>query len=107
MAFKARYNRDCSHKITRLCYLIRQGAPSIEPTLFDSEPDDVLTWEDSYAIALALRRAHPEAELEQLSLGDIYRWTIALPGFCDDRELANEAILSAIYQEWFEEENPI
>ena len=63
----------------------------------------MLTWDDSYAIALALREQHPDATLEQVSLGMIYRWTLALPGFCDDRELANEGILSAIYQEWFEE----
>jgi FeS assembly protein IscX len=54
-----------------------------------------------------LRRQHPQVELEQVSLGMIYRWTIALPEFNDDRELANEAILAAIYQEWFEEEFPL
>jgi FeS assembly protein IscX len=65
--------------------------------------DDPLTWEDSYAIALALQAHHPDADLEQVSLGTIYQWTLALPEFEDDRELANDAILSAIYQEWYEE----
>jgi FeS assembly protein IscX len=70
-------------------------------------PDDPcsgnpLTWEDSYAIALALREQHKQAHLEEVSLGMIYHWTLALPEFCDDRELANEAILASIYQEWFE-----
>lgn len=65
--------------------------------------DNPLTWEDSYAIALALRSRHPNANLEEVSLGAIYRWTVELPNFQDDRELANDAILSAIYQEWFEE----
>ena len=37
----------------------------------------------------------------------IYSWTVKLPDFRDDPELANEAILSAIYQEWFEEANPL
>jgi FeS assembly protein IscX len=46
-------------------------------------------------------------DLEQVSLDMIYRWTVALPGFRDDRELANEEILAAIYQEWFEEANPL
>jgi FeS assembly protein IscX len=68
---------------------------------------DTYTWEDSYAIALALRRVHPAALLEEVSLGMIYRWTLELPGFEDDPQLANEAILSAIVQEWFEENNPI
>ncbi len=67
----------------------------------------VLTWEDSYAIALALRALHPHVPLEEVSLGMIYEWTVALPQFADDRQLANEAILSAIYQEWFEEANPL
>ena len=68
---------------------------------------DVMTWEDSYAIALELHRRHPEIDLEQVSLNMIYLWTIKLPGFDDDPQLANEEILSAIYQEWFEEVNSL
>jgi FeS assembly protein IscX len=69
--------------------------------------DESFTWDDSYAIALALQRDHPQVNLEQVSLNMIYRWTLALPGFEDDPQLANDAILAAIYQEWFEEENPL
>ena len=65
----------------------------------------MLTWDDSYAIALALKEAHPEIDLESVSLNMIYHWTLALPDFIDDPELANEAVLSAIFQEWFEEVN--
>ncbi len=36
-----------------------------------------------------------------------FSWTVALPEFADDPALANEELLSAIYQEWFEEVNPI
>jgi FeS assembly protein IscX len=68
---------------------------------------DPLTWEDSYAIALALQKKHPQVDLEQVSLNMIYRWTLALNEFVDDPQLANDAILAAIYQEWFEEENPV
>jgi FeS assembly protein IscX len=68
---------------------------------------ETLTWDDSYAIALALRKKHPQVELEKVSLNMIYHWTLALPGFEDDPQLANDAILAAIYQEWFEEENPV
>ena len=64
---------------------------------------DMLTWDDSYAIALALRQQHPQIDLVEVSLEMIYRWTLDLPEFFDDRELANEAILLAIYQEWLEE----
>lgn len=66
-----------------------------------------MTWEDSFAIARALREQHPAATLEDVSLRMIYQWTLALPGFDDDPALANEAILQAIVQEWLEEANPL
>lgn len=62
-----------------------------------------LTWEDSYAIARALAKAYPEVDLEQVSLLMIYQWTMALPDFDDEPELVNDAILVAIFQEWYEE----
>ena len=65
----------------------------------------MLTWESPYAIALELRRQHPEADLEQVSLQQIYRWTLALSEFEDDPALANDDILSAIFQDWFEDNN--
>ncbi len=64
---------------------------------------DTLTWDDSYAIALSLRQRFPSIDLEEVSLNMIYRWTVALPGFDDDPQLANDSVLAAIYQEWFEE----
>jgi len=64
---------------------------------------DTLTWDDSFAIAQALRASFPSIDLEEVSLNMIYRWTLALPGFDDDPQLANDAVLAAIYQEWFEE----
>ena len=69
--------------------------------------DNSLTWDDSYAIALALVERHPDIRLEDVSLGMIYQWTVELPVFVDDKELANDSILAAIYQEWFEEVNPV
>jgi FeS assembly protein IscX len=62
-----------------------------------------LTWEDSYAIARELANAHPEVNLEEVSLLAIYQWTMALPDFDDEPELVNDAILAAIFQEWYEE----
>ena len=62
-----------------------------------------LTWEDSYSIAQALSKLNPEINLEEVSLMMIYDWTLGLPGFDDDAELANDGILEAIYQEWYEE----
>jgi len=68
---------------------------------------DSLTWDDSFAIAIILKRLHPGVLMEAVSLQDIYCWTIALPDFEDDVDLCNDAILMAIYQEWFEEENAV
>ncbi len=62
-----------------------------------------LTWESSYAIAMELRRQHKEANIEELTLQQIYDWTTQLSEFEDDPSLANDEILYAIYQEWFEE----
>lgn len=66
-----------------------------------------LYWDAIYEIVLALRAQRPEQDLEAVSLGDIFRWTVALPNFADDPELANDEILAAIYQEWYEETHPL
>ena len=73
-----------------------KGEPSPRP----------LYWDAIYEIALALKGQRPDENLEEVSLGDILQWTLALPGFADDPELANDDILAAIYQEWFEEIEP-
>ena len=62
-----------------------------------------LTWESTYAIALELLRGHPEVNIEDVTLGQIYNWTLQLSEFEDDPSLANDDILYAIYQDWFEE----
>lgn len=66
-----------------------------------------LYWDAIYEIVLALKAKHPQQNLEDVTLGDIFRWTLALPNFVDDPELANDDILAAIYQEWYEELNPL
>jgi FeS assembly protein IscX len=68
---------------------------------------DPLGWDDSYEIARALIDRYPDVDLDKVSLEMIYRWTIALPGFEDESELVNDEILAAIFQEWFEEVNPV
>jgi FeS assembly protein IscX len=62
-----------------------------------------LNWEATYAIALELRRQHPEINMEEVTLKQIYEWTLGLSEFEDDPALANDDILYAIYQDWFEE----
>lgn len=65
------------------------------------------TWEDTYVIARLLKERYPNINLEDVSLDTIYRWTLQLPEFSDDPELANEEILCAIFHEWFEEVYPV
>ena len=62
-----------------------------------------LNWESTYAIALELKRLHKDVNIEEVSLQQIYNWTIELSEFEDDPALANDGILYAIYQDWYEE----
>ncbi|MDX1437461.1 MAG: Fe-S cluster assembly protein IscX [Anaerolineales bacterium] len=66
-----------------------------------------LSWESSYAIARELHSRHPEIDFDQVSIEDIFRWTVSLPEFSDDPDLVNDEILYAIYQDWYEEANPL
>ncbi len=67
----------------------------------------MLTWDDSYAIAQALRFQHQDIDLDQVSLSMIYEWVLELGGFEDEPELVNDEILESIYREWFEEVNSL
>ena len=62
-----------------------------------------LYWDSSYEIVLALMDAHPNMELETLSLDGLQTQILALPGFADDPQLVNDAILQDILREWYEE----
>ncbi len=62
-----------------------------------------LNRETSYAIAVELKHRHADANLEEVSLQQIYAWTLELEDFDDDSALCNDEILSSIYQEWYEE----
>ena len=62
-----------------------------------------LNWDTSYAIAVELKRRHADANMEHVSLQQIYAWTLELEDFEDDPALCNDEILSSIYQEWYEE----
>ena len=62
-----------------------------------------LTWESTYAIAMELKRQHKDANMEEVTLRQILNWTLQLQEFEDDPALANDDILYAIYQDWFEE----
>ena len=64
---------------------------------------ELLVWDSSYAIALALKERFPTEDLENVSLNMVYEWVLSLSDFDDDPALANDEILMAIYQDWLEE----
>ena len=66
-----------------------------------------LYWDAIYEIVLVLMADFPNQDLQDVSLENIFDWVMGLPNFKDDPELANDEILMAIYQEWYEELNPI
>ncbi len=76
---------------------------ALSTTIIFAIMTETLNWESSYAIALALIEAHPGVDLQNVSLQMIFNWTVALSAFEDDPGLANDEILAAIYQDWFEE----
>ncbi|NOH12071.1 MAG: Fe-S cluster assembly protein IscX [Chloroflexi bacterium] len=72
-----------------------------------NENTQPLFWDAGYEIVLALQAQHPDVDLEELSLTNLFDWIIQLPNFQDDPALATDEILMAIYQEWYEERNPL
>ena len=61
-----------------------------------------LYWDGSYEIACCLMRAHPGVNLHEVTLQQIFAWTVALPEFADDPALVNDELLTAILQDWYE-----
>ena len=66
---------------------------------------DSLYWDSSYAVARRLMQAHAHVDLETVTLKMIQEWALDLPEFADDPKLVNDELLTAIYQEWYEELN--
>ena len=62
-----------------------------------------LFWEDDYAIAMALKRAHPEVAPLEVDWETLHRWVIELPDFADDKNMMGLYLLEAIQKEWYEE----
>jgi len=58
-----------------------------------------LTWEATFAIAMELRRQHKDVNMEEVTLQQIYNWTLGLSNFHDDPAPANDDILYAIYRD--------
>ncbi len=68
---------------------------------------DPLYWDASYAVARRLDEAHPGVDLSTVTLNTLWAWVLALPEFADDPQLANDDLLEAIYQDWYEAKHPL
>lgn len=68
---------------------------------------EALYWDSSYAIARRLMALYPDVDLNNVTLNMLYNWAVVLPDFQDDPQLVNDEFLQAIYQEWYEERNPV
>ena len=66
-----------------------------------------LYWESSYEIARRLMDLHPDINVDDIGLHQVYEWVTSLPEFSDDPLLVNDGILQDILREWYEESNPI
>lgn len=62
-----------------------------------------LFWEDDYAIARALMRAHPQIDPLDVELATLQQWIVELPEFSDDKSLQAVYLLEEIQKEWYEE----
>ncbi len=62
-----------------------------------------LDWDATYEIVLELIERYPDLELETVGLEDLRRRIANLPGFEDEPDLANDAILREILRLWYEE----
>lgn len=64
-----------------------------------------LYWDAPYEIVLALIERHPTIDVETVGLEQLHQMIIALPDFADDSAFVEDAALSDILVEWYEEVN--
>lgn len=65
--------------------------------------DNVLSWDASYEIILALMGAYPDFDVEAVGTEQLYQMILGLPNFIDDPALMYDGILDDILREWYEE----
>jgi nitrogen fixation NifU-like protein len=92
-------------------YFKRQGNLERAAELLDEKvmkPQDAvearepLHWHDFGRMVRALNSAYPDAEPMELSLTQVFRMILQLPGFDDDPEAANEDQLEKLQLAWHE-----
>lgn len=65
----------------------------------------MLDWDSIYEIVLELEALYPQQDLDAVGLNSLHEMVIGLPDFVDDPALGNDAVLTAILREWYEERN--
>ena len=66
------------------------------------EAREPLHWHDFGRMVRALFKAYPDAEPMELSLTQVFRMILQLPGFDDDHEAVNEDQLEKLQMAWHE-----
>ena len=62
-----------------------------------------LYWDDDYAIALELMKAHPKVDPLSVDWQTLRQWIVDLPEFLDDQSVTALYLLENIQREWYEE----
>ncbi len=62
-----------------------------------------LFWDDDYAIAIALKKQHPDVDPLEVDWNTLHQWIIELPDFVDDPTVTAIYLLENIQREWYEE----
>jgi len=65
--------------------------------------DNVLSWDASYEIILALMEAYPDINVEDVGTEQLRQMILGLPNFIDDPALMYDGLLDDILREWYEE----
>ncbi len=65
----------------------------------------MLDWDSIYEIVLELEALYPQTDLDTVGLKSLHEMVIGLPDFVDDPSLGNDAVLTVILREWYEERN--
>ena len=65
--------------------------------------ENVLSWDASYEIILALMEAYPDIDVESVGTEQLRQMILGLPNFIDDPALMYDGLLDDILREWYEE----
>ena len=65
--------------------------------------ENILSWDASYEIILALMDAYPNIDVESVGTAQLQQMIVGLPNFVDDPALMYDGLLDDILRDWYEE----